>query len=83
VGALKRLSLSEAAVAAFAALLRVTQDSAAREVLGPDQARQIDDTLERIARAGELLDHLDKSARRLMKRIKKQTEENSADRTPH
>lgn len=52
-----------------AALLGVTEDSVAREVLGPEQASDLTRSLKRVARFSDLLGHLQDSERRLVEQL--------------
>ncbi len=53
------------------ALARIADSPVAREVLRPDQARDIREMLERFARFRDLLDHLQDCARRAAERLEK------------
>jgi len=52
------------------ALVRVTADHAGRDILRPDQANAVEETLQRIARFRDLLDHLQDCTRRSAEKIK-------------
>ena len=45
------------------ALARVTEDTVGRDILRPEQAHAVDETLERVARYRDFLDHLEHCAR--------------------
>lgn len=51
------------------ALVRVTADSAGRDILRPDQAHAVEETLQRVARFRDLLDHLQDCARRSTEKL--------------
>ena len=53
------------------ALARVTADRAGRDILRPDQAHAVEETLQRVARFRDLLDHLQDCARRSTEKLKK------------
>jgi len=52
------------------ALVRVTADRAGRDILRPDQADAVEETLQRVARFRDLLDHLQDCARRSTEKLK-------------
>jgi Ca-activated chloride channel family protein len=59
------------------ALVRVTADRAGRDILRPDQADAVEETMQRVARFRDLLDHLQDCARRSAEKLKEHEAEHA------